>query len=123
MFHGSVLIGCWILHELGLLGAGPDSWGLLLFAVQGSVRQVLLADLAAPGPAGGLSFFVGAAWLAGAYCVLRSCLVALAAAGLLLVAGLALLGLVGLLWYSAVVEGAWALCLHTHSLAAQALPR
>ena len=130
MFHGSVLIGCWILHELGLLGAGPDSWGLLLFAVQGSVRQVLLADLAAPGPAGGLSFFVGAAWLAGAYCVLRSCLVALAAAELLLVAGLALLRFVGLsallLGCSGVGDGAllgWAPCLHTHSLADQALPR
>ena len=107
MFHGSVLIGCWILHALGLLGAGPDSWGLLLSPVQGWVGPVLLAGLAAPGPAGGLSFLVGA--------------------GLLLAAGLALLGLEALsallLGSSAAVGGAWALCLHTHSLAAQALPR
>ena len=66
----------------------------------------MLAGLAAPGPAAGLSFL---AW-----------------AGLLLVAGLALLRFAALsallLGCSAVVAGAWALCLHTHSLAGQALP-
>ena len=100
----------WMLHALGLLGAGPGSWGLLLFAVQGWVGPVLLAGLAAPGPAGGLSLLGGA--------------------GLLLVAGLALLRFVGLsallLSCSAVVAGTllgWAPCLHTHSLAGQDLPR
>ena len=110
MFHGLVLVVLWILHALGLLGAGPGSWGFLLSPVQGQVRPVLLAGLAAPGPARGLSLLVGA--------------------GLLLVAGLALLGLEALsallLGSSAAVAGTllgWALCLHTHSLAFRDLPR
>ena len=88
--HCSVLVMAWMLHALGLLGAGPGSWGLLLFAVQGWVGPVLLAGLAGLGPAGGLSLL---AW-----------------AGLLLVVGLALLGLEALsallLGCSAVVGGA-----------------
>ena len=104
--HCSVLVMAWMLHALELLGAGPDSWGPLLSPVQGPLRPVMLAGLAAPGPAGGLSLLAGA--------------------GLLLVAGLALLRLAGLsallLGCSAVVAGAWALCLHTHRLSAQALP-
>ena len=110
MFHGSLLVVLWILHALGLLGAGPDSWRFLLSPVQGQVRPVLLAGLAASGPAGGFSLLVGA--------------------GLLLVAGLALLRLVGLsallLGCLGVGDGAllgWAPCLHTHSLAGQDLPR
>ena len=83
----------------------------------------MLAGLAAPGPAG---YWALLAWILVCSSVLRCCLVPLAAAGLLLVAGLVLLRFVGLsallLGCSAVVAGAWALCLHTHRLSAQALP-
>ena len=66
MIHCSVLVVAWILHALGLLGAASR----FLFAARGWLRPVLLAGLSALGPAEGLSLLV---W-----------------------AGLALLGLVGL---------------------------
>ena len=87
----------------------------------------MLAGLAAPGPAG---YWALLAWILVCSSVLRCCLVPLAAAGLLLVAGLALLRLAGLsallLGCSGVGDGAllgWVPCLYTHSLADQALPR
>ena len=66
MIHCSVLVVAWILHALGLLEAVCP----VLFAARGWIEQVVLEGLAAPGPAEGLNLLV---W-----------------------AGLALLGLVGL---------------------------
>ena len=60
MIHCSVLVVAWILHALGLVGAACP----VLFAARGWLRQVLLAGLAAPGPAGGLNLLVEAAGLA-----------------------------------------------------------
>ena len=77
-------------------------------------------SLAASGPGGLLFLLVCAAWLAGTYWVLRYYL--LAAAGLLLVAGVVLLRFVGLspllLDCSIVVDAAllvWGSYLYTHN--------